>query len=66
MKNNKSFSQRIKVTKKGKLLRRAVGQNHFNSKDTPEKRMQKRSLKKISFGNRVKRRFLPGVSTSNK
>lgn len=62
MKNNKSFSQRIKVTKTGKMLRRPTGQNHFNSKDSSEKRMRKRGLKDVSFGTRIKRRFLPGTS----
>lgn len=62
MKNNKSFSQRIKVSKTGKLLCRAKGQCHFNSKDSSEKRMSKRGTKSISFNNKIKRRFLPRVS----
>jgi ribosomal protein L35 len=32
MKTNKSFMKRLRVTKKGKVLARAPGQNHFNAK----------------------------------
>lgn len=34
MKTNKSFSKRIKVTRKGKLVSRKPGQNHFNAKES--------------------------------
>ncbi len=33
MKVNKSFSKRIKVTRRGKLVARKAGQNHFNAKE---------------------------------
>lgn len=32
LKNNKSLKKRLKITKKGKLLRRPVHQDHFNAK----------------------------------
>ncbi len=32
MKNNKSFSKRMRVSKNGKVVSRAPGQNHFNAK----------------------------------
>lgn len=41
-KTNKSFSKRIKVTKNGKLLRRAGGQNHFNSRNTGQEGRNKK------------------------
>ena len=31
-KTNKSVLKRVKITKKGKLLTRKPGQNHFNSR----------------------------------
>ena len=31
-KTNKSFSKRLRVTSRGKILARKAGQNHFNSK----------------------------------
>mgnify|MGYP001565894393 CR=1 FL=1 len=34
MKTNKSFSKRIKITGSGKLMRRKIGQNHFNAKNS--------------------------------
>ncbi|MEK7520300.1 MAG: 50S ribosomal protein L35 [Patescibacteria group bacterium] len=33
MKTNKSYTKRIKVTARGKLLRRKAGQNHFNARN---------------------------------
>ncbi|MDR3571956.1 MAG: 50S ribosomal protein L35 [Candidatus Pacebacteria bacterium] len=32
MKTNKSYMKRLRVTKKGKIVARAPGQNHFNAK----------------------------------
>jgi len=33
MKSNKSFLKRLRVTKRGKIVARAPGQNHFNAKE---------------------------------
>lgn len=43
-KTRKSLSKRFKVTKTGKVLRRAVGQDHLLSKKSSKK---KRALKKM-------------------
>lgn len=43
-KTRKSLSKRFKVTKSGKVLRRAVGQDHLLSKKSSKK---KRALKKL-------------------
>jgi len=43
-KTRKSLSKRFKVTKTGKVLRRAVGQDHLLSKKSSKK---KRALKKL-------------------
>jgi large subunit ribosomal protein L35 len=43
-KTRKSISKRFKITKSGKVLRRAVGQDHLLSKQTGHKR---RRLKKM-------------------
>lgn len=32
MKSNKSYMKRLRVTKKGKIVSRVPGQNHFNAK----------------------------------
>lgn len=34
MKTNKSFAKRIKITGRGKVMKRPPGQNHFNAKDS--------------------------------
>lgn len=41
MKTNKSFSKRIKVTRKGKIVARKPGQNHFNARASRPKQMAK-------------------------
>jgi ribosomal protein L35 len=41
MKGNKSFSKRLRVTKKGKIVARVPGHNHFNAKASGNKRQQK-------------------------
>jgi len=43
-KTRKSLSKRFKITKSGKVLRRAVGQDHLLSKKSSKK---KRALKKL-------------------
>ena len=53
MKTNKSYLKRIRVTRNGKLMVRAKGQNHFNAK--------RRSVQ-VSLTAKVRARFLPGTS----
>jgi len=43
LKTNKALIKRIKISKKKKVIRRATGQNHFNSKETGKKGRQKKS-----------------------
>ncbi len=61
MKTNKSYSKRIRVTRNGKLVARARGQNHFNAKQSGTKRAGKRRAISLTLTARVKRRFLPGT-----
>ena len=42
VKTHKGTSKRIKVTKKGKLIVRRAGQDHFNSRETGKIRKNKR------------------------
>ena len=42
MKSNKSFSKRLRVTKRGKIVARAPGQNHFNAKESGSGRQSRR------------------------
>ncbi len=39
MKTNKSFSKRLKVTRRGKIIARKPGKNHFNAKEGRSKQM---------------------------
>lgn len=61
MKTNKSYLKRIRVTKNGKLVVRAKGQNHFNAKASGSKRSQKRRQVSLVLTTHEHRRFLPGM-----
>ena len=41
-KTNKSFLKRIKITGRGKIMKRPPHQNHFNAKDSGNQTRQKR------------------------
>lgn len=42
IKTRKSIVKRFKITKTGKVLRRATGQDHFRSKKSSKQKQQKR------------------------
>ena len=60
MKTNKSYTKRIRVTRNGKLMARAKGQNHFNAKQSGAQRNAKRRAVVINLSAKVRARFLPG------
>jgi ribosomal protein L35 len=39
MKTNKSFTKRLKVTRRGKIIARKPGKNHFNAKESRHSQM---------------------------
>lgn len=43
LKTPKSVVKRFRITKKKKVMRRATGQNHYNSKDTGQEGRVKRT-----------------------
>jgi len=59
MKTNKSFSKRLKVTKKGKILARKPGFNHFNAKQDRQTQLQGRKASGFEMSAKNKSRFLP-------
>ncbi len=61
MKTNKSYTKRIRVTRKGKLVVRKSGQDHFNAKQSGAKRSGKRRPVAINLTAKVRRRFLPAT-----
>jgi len=42
LKTFKALAKRVKVTKKGKAINRAKGQDHFNSRETGKTKRNKR------------------------
>ncbi len=61
IKTNKSYLKRIKVTKKGKLLTRKAGQNHFNSKERRAAKAAKNRGSEFHMTMKEKSRFLVGT-----
>lgn len=59
MKTNKSYTKRLKVTKKGKILARKPGQCHFNAKESGIISQGKKKMSSLKLSKRVTRRFLP-------
>jgi ribosomal protein L35 len=60
MKSNKSFSKRLRVTKRGKIVARAKGQNHYNSKERNSTQLSKRREQMVVMDRGARARFLPG------
>lgn len=58
MKTNKSYTKRIRVTKKGALVARKPGQNHFNAKEGGRTKGVKRRAQSLTVTKAVRRRFL--------
>lgn len=48
LKTHKAASKRFRVSKRGKLLRRSTGQDHFNSRDPGSKTIHKRRDKEAA------------------
>lgn len=42
LKTFKSLAKRVKISKKGKVINRAKGQDHFNSRETGKTKRNKR------------------------
>jgi len=61
IKTNKSLTKRLKVTKKGKILSRAPGFNHFNAKQSRKKQLKGKQMNEQTFPNKIKRTYLPNI-----
>jgi ribosomal protein L35 len=57
-KTNKSFTKRLKVTRKGKILARVTGQNHFNSKESRSAQLRKKRSGEWPISNKDRVRFI--------
>ncbi len=60
MKTNKSYTKRIRVTRKGKLVSRMAGQNHFNAKEGRKTRTKKARASSVHMNTKDRARFLAG------
>jgi len=58
MKTNKSYTKRLRVTKKGKIIARAPGQNHFNAKESRSKQMKQKRTVLFVMTHKARNRFL--------
>lgn len=61
MKTNKSLAKRLKVTKKGKIIARKAGHNHFNAKASRKSQLANKRPAIINMDQRTRRRFLAGI-----
>jgi ribosomal protein L35 len=61
MKTNKSFSKRLRITRRGKIVGRKAGQNHFNAKESGRKQMGRNRTLNVNLSNKAKARFLVGA-----
>jgi ribosomal protein L35 len=61
MKTNKSFAKRLRVTRKGKVIARVPGHNHFNAKRSGKEKQHKNraDVFHAALDNTARSRFLP-------
>ena len=51
LKTRKSIAKRFKITKKGKVLKKKAGQDHFNARESGKVKRNKRRVTKASEAN---------------
>jgi ribosomal protein L35 len=59
MKTNKSYTKRLKITRKGKLLARKAGLDHFNAKESGNKQTKRGKFKAFIMPKKAKSHLLP-------
>ena len=64
MKTNKSFTKRLKITRRGKVVARKPGQNHFNAKESRGSQMSRRRSQNIVMTKKVSQRYITTASPS--
>ena len=62
MKTNKSFTKRLKITRRGKIVARKPGQNHFNAKENRESQMNRRRAQTLILTKKVSQRYIGTAS----
>jgi ribosomal protein L35 len=61
MKTNKSYTKRLRVTRKGKLLARRGGKNHFNAKESRRSQLSGKRTFNFVLKNKPASRVLPNL-----
>jgi ribosomal protein L35 len=64
MKTNKSFTKRLKITRRGKIIARKPGQNHFNAKERRSTQMDGNRSQVLTFTKKVSQRYIGTASKS--
>ncbi|MDE2213269.1 MAG: hypothetical protein KGJ34_01935 [Patescibacteria group bacterium] len=64
MKTSKAFTKRLKITRRGKLIARRPGQNHFNAKENRSGHMDRQRTQVISLTSKVRQRYI-GTAAHN-
>ena len=59
VKTHKGTAKRIKITKRGKLMARAVGQDHFNSRESGKVTKNKRRDIVLHKANNKLKQLIP-------
>jgi len=57
-KSKKTFLKRLKVTKRGKVLSRKPGQNHFRAKQRRSKQLTEKRLQDFDINKKTLGKFL--------
>ena len=55
---NKTFTDRIRITRNGKLISRAKGQDHFNAKEGGRRQLAKGRSVEVAFKKKTISRYL--------
>jgi ribosomal protein L35 len=58
MKTNKAFMKRLKVTRRGKIVARKPGQNHFNAKEGRNTQMVGNRTQRLTLTPKVAQRYI--------
>jgi ribosomal protein L35 len=64
MKTNKAFTKRLKITRRGKIIARKPGQNHFNAKESRSTQMDGRRSQALNLSPQVMQRYIGTASKS--
>lgn len=57
MKTNKSYSKRLRLTRKGKIVARVPGHNHFNAKRSGGEKARRRRAGALELSIQDRSRF---------